>query len=39
VHPSSILREPDSEARHEAMTAFVRDLEAVSRKLKLKVGK
>ncbi len=31
VHPSSILRAPDDAARHEAMEAFVKDLEAVAR--------
>ena len=29
VHPSAILREPDSKARNEAMRAFVRDLKTV----------
>ena len=33
VHPSSILREPDSNARREAMKAFVRDLKKVKAKL------
>ena len=33
VHPSSILREPDSNARREAMKAFVRDLKKVQAKL------
>jgi DNA polymerase len=33
VHPSSILREPDSDARHGAMRAFVRDLKKVRAKL------
>ena len=33
VHPSSILREPDSNARREAMRAFVRDLKKVKAKL------
>jgi uracil-DNA glycosylase len=33
VHPSSILREPDSKARHAAMRAFVRDLKKVKAKL------
>ena len=33
VHPSSILREPDSNARREAMRAFVRDLKKVRSKL------
>jgi DNA polymerase len=34
VHPSSILRETDPEARRLAMQKFVRDLAAVSRNLK-----
>jgi uracil-DNA glycosylase len=33
VHPSSILREPDSKARHAAMRAFVKDLKKVKAKL------
>ena len=33
VHPSSILREPDSDARKEAMRAFVKDLKKVRAKL------
>ena len=33
VHPSSILREPDSQARSEAMNAFVSDLKKVAAKL------
>ena len=33
VHPSSILREPDSEARREAMRAFVKELKKVKAKL------
>jgi uracil-DNA glycosylase len=33
VHPSSILREPDSNARREAMRAFVKDLKKVRAKL------
>jgi uracil-DNA glycosylase len=33
VHPSSILREPDPNARREAMRAFVRDLRKVRAKL------
>ena len=33
VHPSSILREPDSNARREAMKAFVRDLKKVKARL------
>jgi uracil-DNA glycosylase len=34
VHPSSILREPDSNARREAMRAFVDDLKKVKAKLR-----
>jgi len=33
VHPSSILREPDSNARREAMKAFVKDLKKVKARL------
>ena len=33
VHPSSILREPDSAARRAAMRAFVRDLKRVKTRL------
>jgi len=33
VHPSSILREPDSDARKAAMRAFVKDLKKVRAKL------
>lgn len=33
VHPSSILRAPDSDARREAMRAFVKDLKKVKAKL------
>jgi uracil-DNA glycosylase family protein len=33
VHPSSILREPDSTARREAMRAFVKDLRKVAARL------
>ena len=33
VHPSSILREPDSNARREAMRAFVNDLRKVRARL------
>jgi DNA polymerase len=33
VHPSSILREPDSDARREAMKAFVKDLKKVKARL------
>ena len=36
VHPSSILREPDSKARREAMRPFVRDLKLVTAKLAVK---
>jgi uracil-DNA glycosylase len=34
VHPSSILREKDSHARHAAMRAFVRDLKRIKAKLR-----
>jgi uracil-DNA glycosylase len=34
VHPSAILREPDSRARREAMQAFVRDLKNVRARLR-----
>ncbi len=34
VHPSSILRAPDEEARHAEMRAFVKDLRAVARLLR-----
>jgi uracil-DNA glycosylase family protein len=33
VHPSSILRSADDRSRHDAMTAFVADLQAASRAL------
>ena len=33
VHPSSILREPDSAARREAMRGFVKDLKKVKARL------
>lgn len=33
VHPSSILRAPDSNARRDAMRAFVRDLKKVKARL------
>jgi DNA polymerase len=36
VHPSSILRAPDEEARHAAMEAFVADLTMVARELGVK---
>ena len=39
VHPSSILREPDSEARREAMRAFVKDLSKVRTKLRARGGR
>jgi uracil-DNA glycosylase family protein len=35
VHSSSILREPDPRARHEAMKSFVRDLTRVNKNLQL----
>ncbi len=34
VHPSSILRAPDEETRHEEMAKFVDDLRGVARRLK-----
>ena len=34
VHPSSILRAPDDEARRQAMRGFVQDLEVIARALK-----
>ncbi len=34
VHPSSILRAPDEETRHQEMERFVDDLRAVARRLK-----
>jgi len=34
VHPSSILRAPDEEARHQEMEAFVRDLRAAASELR-----
>jgi DNA polymerase len=33
VHPSSILREPDPQARRAAMRAFVRDLKKIAKRL------
>jgi uracil-DNA glycosylase len=33
VHPSSILRAPDDEARHREYTSFVRDLKVAARQL------
>jgi uracil-DNA glycosylase family 4 len=33
VHPSSILRAPDEEARHREYAAFVRDLKVAARAL------
>lgn len=33
VHPSSILRAPDDEARHEEMRRFVEDLKKIARRL------
>jgi DNA polymerase len=33
VHPSSILRAPDDETRHEEMRRFVADLKKLSRVL------
>ena len=34
VHPSSILRAPDDDARHQAMREFVEDLKLVAKRLK-----
>jgi len=34
VHPSSILRAPDDEARRQEMAAFVRDLRGAARELR-----
>jgi uracil-DNA glycosylase len=34
VHPSSILRAPDSRTRHAEREAFVRDLRAVARAIR-----
>jgi DNA polymerase len=34
VHPSSILRAPDDEARHEEMRKFIADLKAVAQQLR-----
>jgi uracil-DNA glycosylase len=36
VHPSSILRAPDEEARQEAMTAFVNDMRTIADVLRQK---
>jgi DNA polymerase len=36
VHPSSILREPDRVARQKAMSAFVRDLARVAKRLNIR---
>ena len=36
VHPSSILRAPDDEARHAQMKAFIADLRQVARVIKKK---
>jgi DNA polymerase len=36
VHPSSILRAPDEEARQEAMTAFVNDMRTIAGVLRKK---
>jgi DNA polymerase len=33
VHPSSILRAPDDEARREAMRRFVQDLKKIAREM------
>ena len=34
VHPSSILRAPDADARRKAMAAFVKDLRAIAGRLR-----
>ena len=34
VHPSSILRAPDDDARHEQMAAFVDDLRLIAKRLR-----
>jgi DNA polymerase len=34
VHPSSILRAPDDETRHEELRRFVADLRKVAQRLK-----
>jgi uracil-DNA glycosylase len=39
VHPSSILRERDDDARHEAMARFVEDLEKAAAELRRRSGK
>jgi DNA polymerase len=36
VHPSSILRAPDDEAREAQMAAFVKDLKKIARLLRSK---
>jgi DNA polymerase len=36
VHPSSILRAPDSESRHEEMDKFIADLKIVAKMLRRK---
>jgi DNA polymerase len=38
VHPSSILRAPDEQARRDAYAGFVRDLEGVARRLRAPQG-
>jgi DNA polymerase len=38
VHPSSILRAPDDESRHQQMQAFVNDLKTVARLVRLKAA-
>jgi uracil-DNA glycosylase len=34
VHPSSILRAPDDDSRHEEMRKFIADLKKVAEKLR-----
>src|SRR5690348_2059398 len=38
VHPSSLLRMPDEQARHEARAAFIRDLRKIRARAKKLVG-
>jgi DNA polymerase len=35
VHPSSLLRAPDAEARRQAMVAFEKDLRAVKKAMQI----
>ena len=38
VHPSSILRAPDDDSRHEEMRKFVADLKKVTEKLRQRLA-